>query len=253
MFDPGSTAPAALRATQLLAHLTIAVAATILLVYLYAYDEYVAVGAARRRVWYLAIATGAAFLYGASGSVAIWTGTEWPAVFSEGATLFFILFLALGFRAMYFSCARGGETGESALPEWVEYLIIAAFVVGWWSAFLAAQPWTAAVVSVGWVGASAWALWYAVLVVRRHEGTSIAAMTRHLLPAVVAFTVTVLADLAVSALTDYEAVVTGTWIVGTVLVGAFLFTTAIAIRQQGGEVQRMYDWTTWRAGGRDQG
>ncbi|MGM0398451.1 MAG: hypothetical protein ACQEQY_05600 [Halobacteriota archaeon] len=247
---PSIDAAAALAATQLLAHLVIALAAVILLVYLYAYTEYVAVGAARKRTWYLAIATGAAFLYGSSGVVALWTGMEWPAVFSEGATLFFILFLALGFRAMYFSCRRGGETGESPLPEWADYLIIAAFIVAWWSGFLYVHAWTGLVVSIGWVAASAWALWYAVLVVRRHEGTSIAAMTRHLFPAVVAFTVTVLADLAIGSLTEYESLVAATWIIGTVLVGAFLFTTAVAIRQQGGEVERMYDWTTWRTGGR---
>ncbi|MFW5896136.1 MAG: hypothetical protein ACOCUA_01995 [archaeon] len=247
---PGADAVAALAATQILAHLVIALAAVILLVYLYAYSEYIAVGPARKRIWYLAIATGAAFLYGSSGVFALWTGREWSAIFSEGATLFFILFLALGFRAMYFSCRRGGETGESPLPEWADYLIIAAFIVAWWSGFLYGHPWTDIVVSIGWVGASAWALWYAILVVRRHEGTSIAAITRHLFPAVVAFTVTVLADLAIGTFTEYESVVAATWIIGTVLVGAFLFTTAVAIRQQGGEVERMYDWTTWRAGGR---
>ena len=193
---------------------------------------------------------GAAFLYGSSGVFALWSGRDWSAIFSEGATLFFILFLALGFRAMYFSCRRGGDTGESSLPEWADYLIIAAFIVAWWSGFLYVHPWTGLVVSVGWVGASVWALWYAILVVRRHEGTSIAAITRHLFPAVVAFTVTVLADLAIGTFTEYESVVAATWIIGTVLVGAFLFTTAVAIRQQGGEVERMYDWTTWRAGGR---
>ena len=252
MLGPTSStdATAALATTQVLAHLVIAVAAVVLLVYLYAYSEYVAVGAARKRIWYLAIATGAAFLYGSSGVVALWTGMEWPAVFSEGATLFFILFLALGFRAMYFSCRRGGETGESPLPEWADYVIIAAFIVAWWSGFLYVHTWTNLVVSIGWVAASAWALWYAILVVRRHEGTSIAAITRHLFPAVVAFTAIVLADLAIGSLTDYESLVAATWIIGTVLVGAFLFTTAVAIRQQGGEVERMYDWTTWRAGGR---
>ncbi|MFB6132703.1 MAG: hypothetical protein ABEJ44_04785 [Halanaeroarchaeum sp.] len=248
---PSTDAVAALALTKVFAHLVVAIAAAILLVYLYAYTEYVAVGAAKRRTWFLAIATGAAFLYGVSGVAALWTGSRWPAVFSEGATLFFILFLALGFRSMYFSCRRGGETGESPIPPWADYLIIGAFVIAWWSGFLYVHPWTRIVVSVGWLGASAWALWYAVLVVRRHEGTSIAAMTRHLLPATVAFTVTILADIAVGTFTEYESFVEATWIVGTVLVGAFLFTTAVAIRQQGGEVERMYDWTTWRSGGRD--
>jgi len=254
MFAPSFTsdAAAALATTQVLAHLVIAVAAGILLVYLYAYAEYVAVGAARKRVWYLAIAIGAAFLYGSSGVVALWSGARWPAVFSEGATLFFILFMALGFRSMYFSCRRGGETGESPLPSWADYLIIVAFIVAWWTGFLFAQRWTYFVVSIGWVLASAWALWYAVLVVRRHEGTSIAALTRHLFPAVLAFTVTVIADLVGGTVQGAAPIVQATWIVGTVLVGAFLFTTAVAIRQQGGEVERMYDWTTWREGGREE-
>ncbi|MFB6133906.1 MAG: hypothetical protein ABEJ55_02850 [Halanaeroarchaeum sp.] len=252
MLEPvtGTGADAALSLTQVLAHLVIAIAAAILLAYLYAYQEYVAVGAARKRIWYLAIATGAAFLYGSSGVYALWTGAEWPAVFSEGATLFFILFLALGFRAMYFSCRRGGTTGESPLPEWADYLVILAFILAWWGGFLYAHRYTDLVVSVGWVGASALALFYALLVVRRHEGTSIAAITRHLFPAVVAFTITVLADLAVGSFPGFGGLVTATWIIGTVLVGAFLFNTAIAIRQQGGEVERMYDWTTWRRGGR---
>ncbi|MFB6071232.1 MAG: hypothetical protein ABEJ76_09430 [Halanaeroarchaeum sp.] len=251
MIAPRTTDPAAaLAATQVLAHLVIAVAAVILLWYLYAYTEYVAVGPARHRTWYLAIAVGAAFLYGSSGVLALETDIGWSAVFSEGATLFFILFLALWLRAMYYSCRRGGETGESPLPSWIDYLIIGAFVVAWWSGFLVAHRFTPVVVSVGWVLASVWALWYAILVVRRHEGTSIAALTRFLFPAVLAFTVTVLADLVGSTMAGAESVVAGTWIVGTVLVGAFLFTTAVAIRQQGGEVERMYDWTTWRAGGR---
>jgi predicted membrane protein len=97
----------------------------------------------------------------------------------------------------------------------------------------------------GWIGASLWALYYGVLAVRRNEGTSIAALVRNLLPAVVAVTVVVFADV-LGSYAGYAAVVDAVWLVGTVLVGTFLFTTAVAIRQQGGEVERMYDWTTWR-------
>jgi hypothetical protein len=35
-------------------------------------------------------------------------------------------------------------------------------------------------------------------------------------------------------------------LVGRVLAAAFLFATAVAIRQQGGEISRLYDPTTWR-------
>ncbi len=34
-------------------------------------------------------------------------------------------------------------------------------------------------------------------------------------------------------------------LVGTPLVAAVLFNTAVAIRQQGGELERLSDWTTW--------
>jgi hypothetical protein len=62
---------------------------------------------------------------------------------------------------------------------------------------------------------------------------------------VVAVTLVVFADVF-GSYAGYTAVVDALWLVGTVLVGTFLFTTAVAIRQQGGEVERMYDWTTWR-------
>ena len=56
----------------------------------------------------------------------------------------------------------------------------------------------------------------------------------------------VFVDLVTSYLTGYGALADATWIVGTTLVAAFLFNTAVAIRQQGGELERLYDWTTWR-------
>jgi len=103
------------------------------------------------------------------------------------------------------------------------------------------------VVVAGWVGASLWALYYSVAAVRTHERTGIAALVRNLLPTVTATAGVVFADIVGRSL-GYEAVVDAVWLVGTVIVGTFLFTTAVAIRQQGGEVERMYDWTTWRGG-----
>ncbi|MDX1747467.1 MAG: hypothetical protein R3324_16150, partial [Halobacteriales archaeon] len=96
-----------------------------------------------------------------------------------------------------------------------------------------------------WVIASGWAVVYAILTVRSHEGTSIAALVRHLLPAIVSFVVIVVAGLLGQYTAGFGAYVEGMWIVGSVLVAAFLFTTAVALRQQRGEVTRMYDWTTW--------
>lgn len=71
-------------------------------------------------------------------------------------------------------------------------------------------------------------------------------LTRHLLPAIVCLVAIVVVDLVTGSLSSYGALADATWIVGTTLVGAFLFTTAVAIRQQGGELERLYDWTTWR-------
>ncbi|MFW5919255.1 MAG: hypothetical protein ACOCSF_03545, partial [Halanaeroarchaeum sp.] len=78
------------------------------------------------------------------------------------------------------------------------------------------------------------------------EGTAIAAILRQFVPALVGFTGVVVAEQAGRYAGLDPGVVVGVELVGTVLVGAFLFTTAVAIRQQGEEVGRMYDRTTWR-------
>ncbi|MFC7046698.1 hypothetical protein ACFQH6_15950 [Halobacteriaceae archaeon GCM10025711] len=233
--------------TRALAYLVIAVASTILLYYLYTYVRFVLAEPYRHRWWYLGVGIAAGVVYGVSGLLDVLTPWEWPALFVEGAALFFILFLALGMRAMYFMGRGGDGEDQSVLPAWADYLVIGAFIVAWWTGFLTAQhAWIAGVQAVGWILATAWALFYAVRAVRKHEGTSIAALVRHLMPALLSFTVIVGAELLAQFTTDYDTLVTAALIVGTVLVGAFLFTTAVAIRQQGGEVERMYDWTTWR-------
>jgi len=164
------------------------------------------------------------------------------AAFVEGATLFVILGVALGIRGMARARYAGGRS--TGLPEWLDYAVLAGFVAAWWLGFLGGGP-IRAVVVVGWVGASVWALYYSVLAVRVHEGTSIAAVVRPLLPAVIVLTGAVFVDI-VGGVTGAAAAVEAVWLVGSVLLGAFLFTTAVAIRQQGGEVKRLYDWTTWR-------
>lgn len=252
----GGDPAGALAATQGLAYAFIALAALGLLFYLYTYGKFVlAVRKARRNLWYFAIGNGAAVLYGVSGVYSLTTDATRVEMFSEGATLFFIMFFALGFRAIYFSAPKigpGGDRGPETdafrryLPPWLDFLIIGGYIVAWWGSFLFAPAWTDIIVGVGWLLASGWAFVWAILLVRRHEGTSLAALTRHLFPAVIAFTITILADLVGTYLAAANEVVTATWIVGTVLVGAFFLTTAIALRQEGGEVERLYDWTTYR-------
>lgn len=233
-------------ATRALASLATAAGSVILLYYLYGYVSHVLSGPLGRGWWYLGIGVAAGALYGLSGVATVFVPADWITSFGEGATLFFILFLALGIRALYhYGLEPAART--TTIPDWADYLVIAGFIVAWWAGFLTHRgAWVAVVVSLGWVLASVWAMGYAVLTVRSHEGTSIAALVRHLLPALVSFVIIVVAGLVGQYTSRYAAYVEATWIVGTVLVGAFLFETAVALRQQGGEVERMYDWTTWR-------
>lgn len=249
----------ALADTQAIAYGFIALASVGLLYYLYAYGKFVlAVRTERRNLWYFAVGLVAAALYGTLGVYAAMAPGDWPEVFAEGATLFFIMFFALGFRALYLSAPTIGrwdpdddslDLFHRYLPPWLDYLIIGGYIVAWWGTFLFARGLTDVVVAVGWLLASAWAFVWAILLVRQHEGTSLTALVRHLFPAVIAFTITILADLVGTYVAPASEVVTATWIVGTVLVGAFFLTTAIALRQEGGEVERIYDWSTYRGRG----
>lgn len=252
----GNDPAAALSTTQGLAYAIIVLASVGLLYYLYVYGAQVlAARETRRNLWYFAVGNVAAILYGATGLYALTTQVPWAEAFSEGATLFFIMFYALGFRSVYLSApnvrrwqVRFSEEDvfREYFPPWLDYLIIGGYLAAWWGTYLFVPSLTDAVVAVGWLLASGWAFVWALLLVRDHEGTSLAALTRHLFPAVLAFTVTILADLIGTYVTSVTNLVTATWIVGTVLVGAFFITTAIALRQEGGEVERIYDWTTYR-------
>ncbi len=231
-------------AASLLAYASIVVSAGVMVGYLVGYVRYV-LAADIIEWWYLAIAGGAAVLYGLAGIAGLLTGVAWLAVFAEGAVLFFILFLGLGLRALYHAeRSPDGRTGP--LPSWVDALIVVAFVAAWWVGFFLEGDWTRPVVAVGWLLASGWAVLYGVQTVRVHEGTSLAAITRHLLPAVICVVAIVLTDLASLPAGIPAPYVEAVWLVGTVLVAAFLFNSAVAIRQEGGQLQRMYDWTTWR-------
>lgn len=237
-------AAATVAASRSLAYVVVAVGSAVLLYYLHAYVQHVLAEPDDHLWWYLGIGITAGVVYGVSGLLDVLTASPVAAAFAEGATLFFILFLALGIRALYFY----GRTDDQprVLPQWVDYLVVVGFVASWWLAFLGHYDWMGLVVSIGWVGASLWALCYSVLTVRHHEGTSIAALTRHLLPTVLCVSAVVSVELVGQYEHAFRSLTDAIWIIGTVLVGAFLFTTAVAIRQQGGEVQRMYDWTTWR-------
>ncbi|WP_181691014.1 hypothetical protein [Natronomonas sp. LN261] len=231
-------------ATRLLAHTSITVAAAILLAFLGVYVRRVLAESFEYEWGYLAIGIGAALIYGIAGVATDLTGYEWLAVFTEGAVLFFILFIALGIRAMYH--ADRPRRSSRLLPVWVDGLVIAGFVAAWWISYFAAGEWTRPVVAIGWIGASVWAVFYAVRTTRTHEGTTFSAITRHLLPAILCVVAIIMIDLARNVAAIDAAVVEAVWLVGTVLVAAFLFNTAVAIRQQEGEVDRMYDRTTWR-------
>ena len=239
--DPAETVQFA----RLLAYLVIGAAAAVLLYYLTTFVRDVLADGFSFEWGYLAAGTAAAVVYGLSGALSVLVDAVWLAAFTEGAVLFFILFVALGIRATYHVAGSFGD-GSRLLPVWLDYLVIAAFIVAWWAGFLVDRAWTRPVVAAGWIAASAWAVFYAVRTVRVHEGTSLAALTRHLLPAVLCVVAVIVVDLLADVVAVETAIVDAVWLVGTILVGAFLFNTAVALRQQGGQVERMYDRTTWR-------
>jgi hypothetical protein len=240
----GGNPAATMAAANLLAYASIAVAAAVLFGYLVGYLQYV-LAAETVEWWYIAVAAGAGIIYGVSGAATLLTDASWLAVFTDGAVLFFILFLALGLRALHHA-ERSPDERSRLVPVWVDYLVVVTFVAAWWLGFLVEADWTRLVVAVGWLLASAWAVLYGVQTVRIHEGTTLAAITRHLLPAVVCVVGIILADLGAPLVGASAAHVDAIWLVGTILAAAFLFKTAVAIRQEGGQLQRMYDWTTWR-------
>jgi len=68
---------------------------------------------------------------------------------------------------------------------------------------------------------------------------------RHLLPAVLCFGGIVLTEIVYLSAGRTGSLLDAVWIVGIVLVAAFLFNTAVSIKQQEAEIHRMYDRTTW--------
>lgn len=235
----------AIEMTSVLAFASIAFAALILLTYLNLYVQVVLADPRQGRWWSIGLGVGAGVVYGGAGLLAVFD-VPWAGALTRGSGLFFMLFLALGLRMLYrLSPVDGSQTDE--LTWLVDILVLGGFILAWWASFLTGRAaWTVLIEVAGWFVAAGWVLRYGVGVVVAHEGTSIAAIVRHLLPALVCFAAVMLADLSIVYSSTYRELLSAVSIVGTVLVAAFLFNTAAAIRQQAGEVERLYDWTTWR-------
>jgi hypothetical protein len=241
-------ADGAVAVAQTLAFAAITVAAVVLGYYLAVYVRDILVEPYRDRWRYLVVGVAAAAVYGVAGLVEVFTDLSAAPTFRIGATLFFFLFSAAGVRALYGSVQMDRGGFESlAVPAWAWYVVLGVFIVAWWSAYLLAAPDLVALVeTVGLAGAVTYTLTFAVLTVRDAEGTSVAAVVRQFVPALLSFAAVVVVEQVGQYTPADQAVVVGVELVGTVLVGAFLFTTAVAIRQQGGELSRLYDQTTWR-------
>lgn len=231
---------------RVLAYLLLVAAGLGLLRYLRTFARGVLAGPYRARWRYLAVGVGAAVVYGVAGLLES-AGVAPAAAFRRGATLFLFLFCAVGVRAVHRSVG-----GDPLVPEpWARRLgpaAVGGFVLAWWAAYLAGLPGiVVALELVGLLLAVAYTLYHAVGTVGAEEGTSVAAFTRQFVPALLAFAAVAAAGHAGAVLPVPPAVAEGVALAATVLAGAFLFTTAVALRQQTGEVSRMYDPTTWRA------
>ena len=241
--------PTVLTVARWLSYALVAVGAASLLWYLRRFARRIIATPYRSRWRYLAVGIGAAAVYGVAG-LAETGGVAPAAAVRRGATLFVFLFSAIGVRAVHRSVG-GRSLVPDGLLRWLGPLVVAGFVGAWWGLFLlASESAVAALELAGLVLATGYTLYHAVGTVRAEEGTSIAAVTRQFVPALLALAVVAVADHAAALAVGPAAVSGAVSLVGTVLAGAFLVTTAIAIRQQGGEVDRLYDPTTWR-GGRD--
>jgi hypothetical protein len=230
---------------RLLSYLVLAAAGLGLLRYLRRFARGVLAEPYRARWRYLAVGVGAAVVYGVAGLLE--TVGVGPAVaFRRGATLFFFLFCAVGLRAVHRSV--GGEPFlPGAWARWLGPAVVGGFALAWWSAYLLGRSSAVAALELaGLALAVGYTLYHAVGTVRTEEGTSLAAFTRQFVPALLAFAGVAAAGHADVVVPAAAPVAEGVALVATVLAGAFLFTTAVAIRQQTGAMSRMYDPTTWR-------
>ncbi|MFB6301956.1 MAG: hypothetical protein ABEH78_03750 [Haloferacaceae archaeon] len=242
----GSVTPVtAVGVARALGYLCVAVAGLGLLRYLRRYTQCLLADPYRTRWRYLAVGIGATVVYGAAGLVEV-VGLLPARPFRRGATLFVFLFCAIGVRAVHRSVGGGSLRSDAAL-RWLGPVGVAGFCAAWWGTHLYAGPRAVATVELlGLTVATAYTLAHAFGTVRAAEGTSVAAFTRHFVPALLALVAVAVAEHVGTLVPPAAPVGEGVALVGRVLVAAFLFTTAVAIRQQGGESERMYDPTTWR-------
>lgn len=234
-----------LEIAKVLSHLSLLLSSLILIYFLLFYVKFVITETYQHGWWLIGFGTAAGVIYGLSGIFEVFTNDAMFGLFREGASLFFILFLALGIRSISF-LGTDDEFAEDPHTVWLDYLVVAIFIVAWWLPFLTGNRgsflWVQA---IGWSGALVLALVYGVRTVYAFEGTSVSAVIRHLLPAVLCFGAIVLAEIVNLSAGGAGAFLEAIWIVGIVLVGAFLFNTAVSIKQQESEIHRMYDRTTW--------
>lgn len=195
----------------------------------------------RDRWRYLAVGVGAAAVYGVAGLVELFVADA-AGPFRRGATLFVLLFCAVGLRGVHRSVAGG----DPADREWLAPAVV-GLVVAWWLTHLFAPPVVlAAAEAAGLVAATGYTVFHAVGTVNAAEGTSVAAVIRQFLPALFALAVVGVAEHAEVVAPALAPTGRGVALVGTALAGAFMFATMTAIRQQSGEIGRLYDETTWR-------
>jgi hypothetical protein len=235
--------PTALVVARALGYLLVAAASLGLLWYLREFARRLLAGPYRDRWRYLAVGVGAAVVYGVAGLAELFV-TSAAEPFRRGATLFVFLFCAVGLRAVHRSVEGGGPDDRERL---LAPAAVVALVAAWWATYLFAGPVVVAAVEVvGLLAATTFTIYHAVGAVGAAEGTSVAAVVRQFIPALVALALVGVAEHVGLVAASAVPVGRGVALVGTALAGAFLFATAVAIRQQGGEVSRMYDETTWR-------
>jgi len=223
------------------AYAVVAGASALLAYFPFGYARDVLAAPYRERWGGLAVAVAAAGVYGLSGIAAV-GGVDAARPFADGATVFVLLFSALSLRTIRGVVEeRGG--GRAGRPR-LRHLGVGLAVAGWWIAYLfGGGRALAAVEAVVLAAAVGYALGHAVPAVTAAEGTSVAAVVRQFVPAVVVLAVAVVAERGLRAAGD-PALATAVELVGAALLGGFLFATAVAIRQQGGELRRLYDPTT---------
>ncbi len=233
---------------HVLSHLVLLISSLALLIFLLVSVCLVLEQTYRHGWWLLSLGTGSGVVYGISGIAYHLTGIPVYDLIREGASLFFILFLALGIRSFYFLGKT--ERDRPELPTWnvwldyrvwFDYAVVGLFVAAWWAPFLAGdQVGSLIVQGVGWVGALLLALVYGYLVVDRFEGSILSGLVRRLLPAVLCFGMIVLVELLHLATGSLGSLLEAVWIVGIVLVGAFLFNTAVSVRQRHRELREVH-------------